>query len=280
MIGVKLQGRTGNQMFQYAFAYVCARKRKESFFTIGSSKKYRLHYFLLGTNNSSSFTNKCKSFWFKISHANSKVLFQTGAEDITSIIKESENCHLFDGYFQSERYFGDLKNEVKKLFVIKDQHKLIFEKKYKLFFETHKTIAVHIRRGDYLTWNRGEQAGGLNFTLPYSYIETILDEFKGKGYAVVFVSDDIAAVKEHFSEKPDFYFEENDEIVDLQILMNADVLCLSGSSFSWWGAWLNIKSSKQIFAPENWLGFKTGVEFPAGVICEGWQKIKINPESY
>ena len=37
------------------------------------------------------------------------------------------------------------------------------------------------------------------------------------------------------------------------------------STFAWWGAFLNRKINKRIFAPKYFLGYKEGVEFPNGI---------------
>ena len=273
MIGIKLQGRLGNQMFQYAFAYVVSKKRNEDFFISKYSSKFLLGYFSLNGNNFNKFYNTLKRLLF---HFNiiikSKTLYQTGSENTEDVLKEAEQCNQFDGYFQSELYLRGFENDVRKLFELKQEHKLAFEKKYNELFRSNKIIAVHVRRTDYLTWDRGDTYG-TDSALPFNYVENFLKKFDLKEYKVLFISDDIAAVKGYFGQNSNFYFESNSTIIDFQILLNADVLCLSNSSFSWWGAYLNRKSDKQVFAPECWLGFITGSEFPKDIICKNWQQL-------
>ena len=55
---------------------------------------------------------------------------------------------------------------------------------------------------------------------------------------VVFVGDDLGGVEHEFGGDPVFALERNDEIVDLQLLVNAAVVVTSNSSFGWWGSWL------------------------------------------
>ncbi len=273
MTGIKLRGRMGNQMFQFAFGYVHAKKKATNFFISGGSSKWLLDYFLLNGYSFNPFSNIINRIFYRLSHFKSKILIQFGHENVVDIVKESEHCDMLDGYFQSELFFPGYEKHIQKLFELKPKYKTAFEKKYKDVFRDTKVIAVHIRRTDYLTWVRD------NFStspaLPFSYVEGFLGKFDLATYKVIFVSDDIHAVKEHFGGHSNFHFESNDSIIDFQILLNADVLCLSNSSFSWWGAYLNTKTNKQVFAPEYWLGSKTIGEYPVGVICKDWQRLKI-----
>jgi len=274
MIGVKLQGRMGNQMFQFAFAYVTSKKRGKDFFISKGSSKWGLGYFVLNGYSFHPFKNRLRRILYSFSHLKPKVLYQLGPEDITAVLKESADSDELDGYFQSELFFAGHEQEIKKLFELKEEYKTPFEKKYGEFFRANKTIVVHIRRTDYLTWDRGARYG-TSSALPFSYAESCLEKFNLAEYKVIFISDDINAVKEHFGLSPDFYFESNTAIVDFQILLHADILCLSNSSFSWWGAYLNPKTGKQVFVPEYWLGMKTAEEFPNEVVCKGWQRLAV-----
>ena len=275
MIASRLHGRLGNQMFQYAFAYLTSKKRGEDFFVLSSSSEYSLDYFELNGKKNDPTRNSWSRFLFYLKHPFPKTLIQYGSENMEAILKESESCHLLNGYFQSEGYFENQESVLRELFTIKKEHKEAFEKKYKTLFETGKTLVIHIRRTDYVNWDIGEKFGGENLSLPFSYFESFLSKFNKPEYKVIFISDDLSAVKAHFGEQENFFYENNSEIMDLQLLMHADVLCLSNSSFSWWGAYLNAKTNKQVFAPQYWLGFKTAYEYPHGILCKNWQHLPV-----
>lgn len=275
MIGVKLDGRTGNQMFQYAFAYCLAKQRADDFFLEFEPKHFRLNYFIL-SGQFKHLANQFKKLRFQLFTFPKKTLTQIGTETTQSIIEQANRCNYLKGYFQSELYHKAFVQEVKTLFEIKPEYKKAFETKYKTLFETNKTVVVHIRRTDYLSWNMGEAFGGTNYSLPFSYSENILKKLDLEQYTVIFISDDIEAVKKQFGERHNFRYESNTEIIDFQILLHADVLCLSNSSFSWWGAYLNAKPHKKVFAPDKWLGFKTGRDYPVDIICKDWQKVTVD----
>jgi hypothetical protein len=93
---------------------------------------------------------------------------------------------------------------------------------------------------------------------------------------VVFVSDDIEFAKKTFGLNTNYYFEQNDEITDFQILLNAQELVIANSSFSWWAAWLNRQNNKVVYAPKYYLGFKVNKYYPAGINVNDWNWIDVN----
>jgi hypothetical protein len=46
---------------------------------------------------------------------------------------------------------------------------------------------------------------------------------------------------------------------------------IANSSFSWWGAWLNINPEKQIIAPKKW--YKKTEQTTKDLIPNTWQQI-------
>ena len=88
------------------------------------------------------------------------------------------------------------------------------------------------------------------------------------------IGDDTEFLKKKFSSNTHFLFEKNDEITDFQILMNANIVISSNSSFAWWGCFLNRRQNKKVFAPKYWLGFKVKQEYPVGIMVKDWEWIE------
>lgn len=295
MIGVLAQGRMGNQMFQYAFGFIAAKKLNTTFFLYNPSS---LHYFKLNSefaNNKEFYKKYTKRKFFKKScvpfpkltspNFNKKYYDWGVRKDLVSwpnqvggnsfILKELKDDVVYDGYFQSDKYFISYETEVKNMFALKEQYVKEFEAKKKNI-SSKRYIAIHIRRTDYVNYG-GEELGGYNMTLPVEFYKKSLASINNLNeYNVVFVSDDIDFVKKEFGEHTNYYFESNSEIIDYQILLNADKLIIANSSFSWWAAWLNAKADLEVFAPKYFLGFKVNQYYPAGIDVEKWNWIDVN----
>jgi hypothetical protein len=160
------------------------------------------------------------------------------------------NMELF-GYFPSERYFAHHKQAVLALF--KD-YDVIDELKRQWAKVLVKSVAFHIRRGDYL-YNPT--------TLPVppktyykralAYIETKADI----KHILVF-SDDVAWCKRNWSDKRITFIEGQPDFKDMYLMSLCNHLVMPNSGFSWWGGYLNENPNKIICAPAIWFG-STGV---------------------
>jgi Glycosyl transferase family 11 len=295
MIGMLTQGRLGNQMFQFAFIYAASKQLNTPFFIVNSNS---LHYFKLHEelikNNTKNTLKYCAFNLFKKSRiVLSRLILKKPLEwlinwciyknvfnwDNTTnekgyLLTTIKNNVLYSGYFQSEKYFIEVKKDIQNLFEITPQykHEFLTEKAY-LFAK--KTIAIHIRRTDYLHF-KIKELGNDNLVLPINYYKKCLNLIGDtEGYNVLFISDDIEFVKKEFSEKDNYFYENNTEIIDFQLLLNADILIIANSSFSWWAAWLNKKINKIIYAPNYFLGFKINRFYPAGIKINDWNWIDV-----
>lgn len=274
MIAVRLEGRLGNQLFQYAFIYAAAKKLGVRFYLDQSVQSFLLDkYFAVeppsfhwlqkrifsipGYKNLFSYYLKNKFYtMLKRFHGLKTLNFSSTITPGEELEKLSDGA-LYDGFFQSLQYWETYTADIARLFTIQPRYKQQYDLIAKDLPIDKTIIVIHIRRGDYLNHN---------FNLPDSYYHNAIKAMKVTNPFYVFISDDTEYVKKEFEYLSNKYISENNEIVDLQLLQNADVCILSNSSFSWWGAWLNDKASKTVYAPKNWLGFREGTEYPAGIM--------------
>lgn len=269
MIIVRLVGRMGNQLFQYAFA-MSEQKRLGTYAIIDdrSMRDIASDYFdLKGMFRS----RLIKRVVFKFNKF--PVVYQDGPEDIESFLAEKvKNSRYYFAYFQSERYFSRIKDEIGRRIRIKKQFQAEFQEKYGKLFRDNKVLAIHCRFGDYVEWSK-EGLGGADLTLPDSYYKNALDLIPDlESYLVILVTDDAETCDRRTQYLKNKQIVSDTEIMDFQILLNADKLIVANSSFSWWGAYLN-KKNAQVFAPEYWLGFKVKTEFPNGIIPDNYIKV-------
>jgi|SRR6185503_5706352 len=274
MIAVRLEGRLGNQLFQYAFIYAAARRLNTSFYLDKSIEKFLLPgYFEVENdfiysldNNVFSITGYKNIFYIHFKRAFYRILKKAlfrGRKTVVNnstppgeALKQLKNKTLYEGHFHSETYFTEYTGEIKKIYTVRKTYADAFQK-IKTHLNPLKSIAaIHIRRGDYTDQD---------LCLPMSYYRQVIATIENADMQYVFISDDHSFVEAEFKDIPNKYISTHNEIIDLQFLIHADVCILSCSSFSWWGAWLNKNKNKKVFAPKYWLGFKDEREFPAGI---------------
>jgi hypothetical protein len=269
----------GNQMFQYAFGLAAAH-RLGTTFAVDESRLAAL--FVLGDRRQVAAVD--------VEHYPT-VRIGFGDEDYNrpeELVAALQDNTRYIGFFQSDRFFADVAGDVREAFRLHPHHEDVFHSRYGDLLQ-RPYVCCHVRRKDYLTF-----AGGV--ALPTSYYERSLARLaQGRETPVVFVGDDLTEVQTAFGHLENARFEQNDEALDLQLLINAQTVVVSNSTFGWWGAWLLGAGgpSKRVLAPRDWLGFnrqigwarwsrhagasrhrvKRGWEYPPGIIPAGWTKV-------
>jgi hypothetical protein len=245
MILVEYQGRLGNQMFEYAFAIAAARR--------------------LGTDFA-----MCDSTWYGIEDEQLSELFElngrSGAvtqidhaypivridprsrDDPAEELAGLRDNTQYSGLFQSDRYFAEAAEEVRAAFQLRPVHQAAFRALYPDLLE-RPYVCCHVRKTDY-----AYVGGGI--CLPASYYRKSLRRLApSPDTPIVFIGDDLDDARRAFSSLSGVRFEHNDKAVDLQLLMHADAVVVSNSTFAWWGAWLNTRPGKRVLAPKHWNGW-------------------------
>ena len=153
------------------------------------------------------------------------------------------------GYFQSEKYFKNVEQEIREDFTFKDE---ILAPCQELISTVENPLALHVRRTDYLTNSEN------HFNLPIKYYEAALELFESDRNVIVF-SDDPSWCNEQklFSDDRFLISENTDNRVDLCLMALCNDFIIANSSFSWWGAWLSSNKNKKVIAPTQWFG-RTG----------------------
>jgi hypothetical protein len=286
MIRYVIHNRLGNQMFSYAFAKAYAKRapgRLYFFSYLGSLTYFKLSfrdYFI-------NYFIKIIYFLLKKTGVVFDSLFLNDCEVDYSEITFDKNKHVeVTGTFQGDKYFKLVDQELKHLFEIKPKFVYQFKSKFEKLFDENEVIAVHIRRTDYLNFTGELKIGGPDLTLPLSYYGecfSVLSKMAlNEKACIILLSDDvdflekvfIQAVKKYFP-KNQIIISKNNEIVDFQIILNADYCICANSTFSWWASYLNTRR-KKVFIPKYFLGFKIKKEYPVNVIPDAWTQVDFN----
>lgn len=258
MIFIKLQGRLGNNLFQYALLIALKRQYKIPVFVYGWDPGFQKYFKKIYFWDSSYLR---KIIHRLLPYLKYSFLKQVDFQPIDEIKEKITDPIILEGYFQSIYFFENYISEIRDKFVIKSRFIKDFNQKYgRLFFE-NKILAIHCRLGDYINWGN-DSLGGKNLTLPIDYYKNAIKEIKDiETYKIVVVTDEIITAKEKLNFLEHAEFISDIEINDFQLMLNADAVIISNSTFSWWAAYLNKKSNIKI-APEFFVGFKIKKDFP------------------
>jgi len=146
------------------------------------------------------------------------------------------------GYLQSEKFFLHCKTEIKRLL----KPNLTGIKPL-----PDKSIAVHVRRGDY----DGKKHLILDVDYYKAAIWKIRDKVGADHKAFVFSDEPSTAYKMFRYELDNFeVIAGGTERSDFATMTTARHHVIANSSFSWWSAWLGERANSYIIAPEKWFG--------------------------
>jgi len=269
MIKVLLHGRMGNQLFQFAFAYLIAKKHKAFFLLEIQKNKFYLDCFQL-TFPFNFFSNK--KFLRIYSWLVRKITMKNQLDflDLKTklVLPEDINQTFFNGYFQDATLMESDKKSLQKLFSIKKSFRKIFQQKYGWVFNNKKTLVISMRLGqDYKDFTLPDLNNAKVF-LPNQWYTTILSKIEKEYDSVLIISDEIEEAKLILGEKANYIFINEIPEIQFQMMMNADGCIIGNSSYSWWGGFLNDKNDKKIYAPNNWAGYNVNREYPIGIMAQ------------
>jgi hypothetical protein len=232
---VNLNGRTGNNLFQIMAGYSIAKKNKMNLIIVYNTTNYIIEKF----NN------------IHISKLPSNLLMYNEKKCyIYDDIKLNEDC-ILNGYFQHKNYID---KETYSSFLMNKT------------FDSYNSNSyfIHVRRGDYL-YKYNEDMYALNYDYYKKAIEYIQNIDSNPFFYIV--SDDIDFCKTlSYFENINKHFIENDELDELETL-NFMAYCKLGgicanSTFSGWGATLNLTPNKIVIVPKEWIHINYDYEIP------------------
>lgn len=149
------------------------------------------------------------------------------------------------GFFQSEKYFKYIKDEIRKDFTFKDD--IVVECLDIIDSHYDNPIALHVRRGDFL------KNSGNHHNLSIDYYKEALSKFNSNRQVIVFTDDPRWAMEEPLFDDDRFIVSTgNSSYHDLYLMSQCNDFIIANSTFSWWGAWLANKG--KVIAPSKWFG--------------------------
>lgn len=255
MISNTWMSNFGNNMFQWAVAYAVSKKTGFELFNSdwhGASNDSTpsgngLEIFNLPPRTQNS--NTCNHCF-----RDSGCAEQTFNPDIFNV---ADNTNL-EGYFQTDKYFIDYRDDILNFFTFKDETIDDRANDFLRSFNKRVIICAHSREGDY--------TAGDGFPIPNaSYFKRAVDKIldtnnlNKEDVGVALITDNKNSdklnilINEGFDVKVS-PFGVAEKLLDLSIMKNAHHCITAASSFSWWGAWLN-KNSPTIISPMYWFNY-------------------------
>lgn len=293
---IRLKGGLGNQLFQWALGRALEHRgyvvQYEASILGGSrDRKYLLGD--LGLNL------PIVTFPDRYSQRNEGPLrFQANVLDYPDMRNDD---FVFDGYWQSEKYFADIGDQIRKE---------VFDEIGRLYFlvlssatvtsehiikQTSESCFIHIRRSDNLRPTSTIYHGLTDANAPYYQraIKIMRERFPGVKFYVF--SDDSEYIKATFTaadmvcvthNAPSFTVDDTNnlhktengrEVEDLYLMSLCRHAIIANSTFSWWGAWLNRDEAKEprerlVIAPDPWFSGETNLD-ATDIIPDRWLKV-------
>ena len=274
MITVLINGGLGNQLFQVFAALAAAIRNGDTC------------YFLYTTRDASG---KRATYWNTLLHSLTPMTVlstQANVKRFMQLPVYQEPAFRYNklpgktamnatplklvGYFQSDKYFADVRDEMYDKLQLREQQQHIRA----MFTESSwfssdagtATVAMHFRIGDYAHIQEAHPVLSLEYYK--QALKHIVDRAPGTDRINVLIfgeARDNAVIVDHMQQlraDPAFsarcrFHKVPDMIEDWKqmLLMSVcDNNIIANSTFSWWGAYLNQNPDKVVCYPSTWFG--------------------------
>jgi hypothetical protein len=274
MVITSLIGGLGNQMFQYAAGRALSLERDVPLLLdVSAFLNYQLHQ---GFELERIFNCKCEIasendveevLGWQYSSGVRRVLSRTSMAAFrgktfalephfhywNGIKKAPSDCYLA-GYWQSDKYFSAVADQIREDFSFKLPMSL---ENFEISSEVRKTesVSLHVRRGDYISnINNIKTYAACSIDYYRDAINCILSRLESPCFYIF--SDDVDWVRRNLKiECRHRYVVNNsssESFNDMRLMSLCNHHIIANSSFSWWGAWLNADPDKIVIAPKRW----------------------------
>ena len=285
----RISNEIGNQLFMYASSYAIAKKKNRILYidneTAFSTNKNISFYGLNNFNITSKIADRDYKFLGFIGYLKRKILKKIDIlknkkalyiekkdkSKITRYSNEIYNLNFSDnlfleGYFETEKYFNDIKDEILSEFSFKDTNKYLKSIFYPKLIKKN-SVSICLRQNRFLEGknkkkNSENYLKSETFNLEQiTYINKAIDFLNSKLSSPNFFlwSNNTKNIdKSQFNAKIEIIDHENNFLrnidrraLDLFLISQCNHHIVIPSSFNWWGAWLSKKKDKIICRPAD-----------------------------
>ena len=178
------------------------------------------------------------------------------------------------GHYFSEQFFAPVAVEIREDFQFpkvrdRENGRLLEE------IATRSTVAIHVRRTDYLQAANRNFAGVCDLDY-YQRAVTVMETHLNHPSYYVFSDDpDWVAANLPVPRDRSHVVRHNtgtNAYEDMRLMASCDHQIIANSTFSWWAAWLNLHPRKMVIAPARWYMKYTGPSEDI-IVPQGWLRI-------
>jgi hypothetical protein len=285
---VQLTGGLGNQLFQYAVARaISLRNNMDLKVDINFFKTYKWHDYSLNpfnilkdyisevdinksVYNHSLYKKMLVKLGFKINWDES--IYQERSLDYDDKVLGIKKTTYLKGYWQSEKYFEEIADVIRKDFRITIEPSPLNDAVLK-DINSVNAVALHVRRGNFVS-----EPDLLSFhgTCSLEYYQKAVEYMNERVENPVYFlfSNDITWCKESLNLDININYvdinSDKTDYEDLRLMMNCKHQIIANSTFSWWGAWLNENPDKIVIAPKQWFADEAMNGQTSDLIPEDW----------
>ncbi len=181
------------------------------------------------------------------------------------------------GYWQQARFAAEVREQLLRDFAFTEPAD---EKNRELLRQIDgcEAVSVHVRGGDYRDPQSQNRFGGV--CTPEYYRQAIRRVCERVSDPVFFVfSDDPDYAREILDSGAEMVFVAHntgaESYRDMQLMSRCRHHIVANSSFSWWGAWLDPRADKTVYAPTPWFQ-NIGTAETERILPAEWIKIAVN----
>jgi glycosyl transferase family 11 len=259
---VALQGGLGNSLFQYAYGLALEARGYRVQYDKSRERPGTHREYALGIFGELPFGRP------------SETLFHEGDFRFDeSKLSPPDPCTAI-GYWQSEKYFKSIENEVRHKFnsALRPQKTRVTSTEFaSTYNEIYRSIsiAVHVRRQDYVSLQSFHGLPSVDY-----YLAAVKQIQCQTLPSKVFVfSDDREWCRENLPQEWRVVDGTN-KYDDLRLMSSCKHAVIANSSFSWWGTWLgDNQQGRIVIAPERWFADDVMQEQSTDICPEKWQKL-------
>jgi hypothetical protein len=279
MLTVRLKGGLGNQMFQYAFAKALSYASEQPFqldlrFLNDRTprkgfvfRNYDLDLFNVEPQIGKPLKYYPGQFYFEMAYDKihrinkmpsifrSTSIYYEKSFQFDKEILNNKKYKYFDGYFQSYKYFDNIKSEILSDFTFREK---IEQKGFEMLdkIKNKNSICLNVRRGDFVN---GKVVAEIPSSYHYRAVDFILDKIDDPNIFVF--SDDINWCINNLKFQCPTTFVSHDYKGNrfrtyMELMINCKHFIIPNSTFAWWAAYLNTNLDKIVITPKNWFESK------------------------